>query len=197
MYCAPCATWLWLAAAAGAPLVAAPPAWQPAATGADLRGNIVGIDAQQAVIAERPDVGHAQRGGSGELPLDGEIPFLHRGSFRIGLDALRRIGGAGRGHPGAARWRNGRAGNDGRDGEERARSGDRAVVRRQRVQQEAEIVDQRIVGSEAGADGVLPSPKGSHARPTRALKSLVALFCVKTELPTRGAVSSTPVASGM
>ena len=29
--------------------------------GADLRGNGVGIDAEEAVIAERSDVGHAQR----------------------------------------------------------------------------------------------------------------------------------------
>ncbi len=31
MYCAPCATWLWLAAVAGVPLVATPPAVQPPA----------------------------------------------------------------------------------------------------------------------------------------------------------------------
>ena len=154
MYCAPCGTWLWLVAGAGVP-----PAWlhRPCSPrGADRCRDSVGIDAHQAVISKRSDVGDAQDGVGAEVLLDREIPFLDGRRFRVRLHALRREDGAvGTGTLGPPVQEAGGC-TPGVIGvmleQTEPAKVCRAVVRRQRVQQERQVVDQRIIGAEAGAN---------------------------------------------
>ena len=60
-----------------------PPARQPAALAQICARNAVGIDVEQSVIAERSDVGDAQRRVAVELLLDGEVPFVDRGVLAL------------------------------------------------------------------------------------------------------------------
>ena len=91
----------------------------------------------------------------------------------------------------AAGW----TGVTGSSGRQRAGTGNRAVGGRQRIQQKAEIVDERIVSAEARADGGLAVAEDVPGKADPGENSFVALFCVNAELPTSGVVTSTPVAS--
>src|SRR5690348_17520626 len=92
------------------------------------------------MITERPDIAGANRRVAIKLLLDGEIPLLNRRRLRIRLYSLR-------GEDSARWWRNGRG--DWQKRKQRPVSErNRAVIRRERVQEEAEGVDQRIVGSD-------------------------------------------------
>ena len=98
-------------------------------------------------------VGHAQSGGGGELPLHGKVPLLHGGSLGIGLHSLGRVGSAGCGNSGPQEGGTARIGVDRRNRKQRAGSRESdPLYGRQRIEQEAEIVDQRIVRSESRAD---------------------------------------------
>ena len=75
--------------------VATPPAEQPLGSEQICVGMVFGIDAQQAVVSERADVGHAQHCIAIQLLLDCEIPFLDGRRLGVGLHALRSEDGAG------------------------------------------------------------------------------------------------------
>ena len=68
-----------------------------------------------------------------------------------------------------------------------------AVIGRQRIHQECEIVNQRIIHSVSRADRGLSVSKDVPGEANSGLNRRVALFCVNTELPTIGAVTSTPL----
>ena len=101
----------------------------------------------------RSDVGDAQRQCSGPVAARRRSSIPPPPEFWRWLHALRRESRAGRRNAGAAGGRRLHAGHHGqqrRQADIRERS--RAVIGRQRIQQEAEIVDQRIVDAESGAD---------------------------------------------
>ena len=116
---------------------------------ANLRRDGIRIDAHQTVDAEGSHIGYAQRGVFRDLVLQGEIPFLDREGFGIGLQSLRRQR-AHRRRSGTARRRRGLD-----DWQQRQqcliREGKTAVGGRQRVHQKIEGVDHRIINAVAGS----------------------------------------------
>ena len=89
--------------------------------------------------------------------LDRKVPLLNGGSLGIGLNALRRKDGAGRGHAGAAR-RGGRrlhAGVIGSDGSSEPEKVTAIRCKAAANSAGSQIVDHRIIRSESGAHGGL------------------------------------------
>src|ERR1035438_705529 len=84
--------------------------------GTDRRWNRVGIDAQQAMVSMRADIGQPKNCVFVKLLLDREIPFLDRWSFGVRLYSLRREDGAGLRNARAAGGRRRNTRNDRQDG---------------------------------------------------------------------------------
>ena len=111
--------------------------------GADLGGNGVGIHAEQTMVSERPHIGQPQDRVAVELPLHGETPLLDRWRFRVRLYTLRRVSSAWRRDAGAARGWGSDVRQNGQDrGQRDVREGKCPVVRREGIQEKAEIVDE-------------------------------------------------------
>ncbi len=92
MYCAPCGT---VALAGRCRGVRRRPCSRPALAQI-CAGMVLGSTLSSPWYPKRADVGHAQRRVAVQLLLDREVPLLDRGRLGVGLDALRRVGGAGR-----------------------------------------------------------------------------------------------------
>ncbi len=119
--------------------------------GADLGGNGVGVHAEKTVVSERPDIREPQDRVAVELPLHGETPLLDRWRLRVPLDTLGRVSSTRRRDAWAARGRGSHVRQNGQDRRQRD-VGEREcpVVGREGIQEKAEIVDQRVIGAEAG-----------------------------------------------
>ena len=133
---------------------------------------------EQAVVAVRADIGNAEGGVACDFLLDRQIPFLNRGSFGIGLNSLRRVGRASSRKGGAARRRIRDTRCDRYDRGKRTGKCERSVVRRQRIEQKSEIVNQGIVGAKAGAHRRSAIPENVPGQADAGLNNHLALFWV-------------------